>query len=100
MNMNCRLLACLLAIGLAANAGCQQTRELGKSARALFGGSVENTVERTPDQVSKAIEATEKDLKLVRISEQKEIDDGQDEWTIVLRTPEDDKLEIVYKKLS
>jgi hypothetical protein len=90
-----------LAIGLtAAVAGCQQTQEVGKSARGLFAGEMETTFDRTPDQVSQAIVATEKDLKLVRISESKEVDDGQDEWTVVLRSPSDVKVEIVYTKLS
>jgi hypothetical protein len=90
-----------LAIGvLAASAGCQESREVGKSARGLFAGEVETTFERTPDEISQAIVASEKDLKLVRISESKKIEDGQDEWTVKLRSPADEKIEIVYTKLS
>src|SRR5215216_6656087 len=94
-------IAAAIALGLlAATAGCQESQEVGKSARGLFAGEVETTFERTPDQISKAIAATEKDLKLVRIRESKEVEDGQDEWTIVLRSPQDVKVEIVYTKLS
>jgi hypothetical protein len=94
-------IAAAITLGaIAASAGCQESQEVGKSARGLFAGEVETSFERTADQVSKAITATEKELKLVRISESKELEDGQEEWTVVLRSPQDVKVEIVYTKLS
>ncbi len=91
----------VLAMGLTvAIAGCQQTDEMGKSARGLYAGETETALDRTPDQVGQAIVAIEKDLKLVRVSESEQSEDGQDEWTVVLRTQRDVKVEIVYTKLS
>jgi hypothetical protein len=99
--LNPRWIAVAVAVGLlTALAGCQESREVGKSARGLFAGEMETTFDRSTDKIAQAITASEKDLKLVRISESKEIVDGQDEYTIVLRTPKDEQVEIVYTKLS
>ena len=97
--LSCLIVSVALTAALA-GAGCQESREVGRSARGLFAGEIETTFERTADQVAQAIVATEKELKLVRISESKEIDDGQEEWTVELRSPGNVPIEIEYTKLS
>jgi len=99
--LNPKWIAFAVAVGvLTALAGCQESQEVGKSARGLFAGEMETTFDRTTDQVAEAITATEKELKLVRTSESKDIEDGADEYTVVFRSARDEKIEIVYTKLS
>ena len=95
------LIAGIVAIGLTASlAGCARSREMGKSARAVFQGGIETTFERTPEQVAQAIDATAAQLKLIRINSKTQPSDGLSETTETFRTAKDWKVEIIYTKLS
>jgi len=95
------LIAGIVAIGLTASlAGCAKSREMGKSARAVFQGGIENSFERSPEQVAQAIDATSKELKLVHISSKTQPSGGQSETIETFRTAKDWKVQIIYTKLS
>jgi uncharacterized protein YcfL len=80
--------------------GCQQTKEVGRSAQGLFVGATESSVQRTPEQISRAIDETAADLKYFRIGSTTKSVEGADETSVVLRNSQDQKVTISYRPES
>lgn len=78
-------------------AGCQQTKEVGKSSKQLFRGEVGAVVEQSPQQVAQAVEAAIADLKLIRITATTRPSKEQTETVVIARNTKDAKISIAYR---
>ena len=92
------LIACVAMAMLVV--GCQQTKEMGKSAKGLFLGATGTTIERAPEQISAAIDATAAELKYFRIGATTKAVEQKTETTVVLRNSADEKISISYRPVT
>jgi hypothetical protein len=98
--MNLRGLSLTVAVLVTLTLGCQQTRELGRSTKQLFTGTTEATVDRTPEQVVQAIDATIADLKLLHIGATTKPGKTATETTVVIRNAADQRITVMYHPVS
>jgi hypothetical protein len=99
------LIGALVAMVLGgATAGCEQSREIGKSTKQLFRGEAEATVEQSPAQVAQAIDAAIAEVKLIRIGATTRPSKDKQTWAVqtvvTARDTADTKVQIAYQPVT
>ena len=95
-------LQCVVAAVVLVGVGCQQTKEVGKSAKELFLGTLDANVERSPEQVADAIDETIEDLGLLKIGVTTQPAKGEEKETTVVtvRNKADEKVTVNYRPVD
>jgi hypothetical protein len=86
-----------VAAVLGVAAGCQQSKEVGKSSKQLFRGEVGAVVQQSPQQVQFAVDQAIADLKLIKITATTRPTKEQTETVVIARNTKDAKISVAFR---